>query len=306
MKVGIALPQMIPNVTPDTIARFAQTAEALGYDSLWVNERLMWPLKPREPYSDTPDGSLPEPYKYILDAIETLTFVAPLTRRVQLGTSILVAPYHGPVMLARRLATLDILSGGRLICGIGIGWSSDEYEALGMSKKGLEARMVEVIQGLIAVWTQDAVEFKGHYYQIAPSVIGPKPIQKPYPPIYQAAFTEKAMRRAALYCDGWNPPNPASWEEFDRNWKFIRDTAREAGRNPDALSIILRAHVDLKNAPRAASGHLFSGTLEQIRTDTRAARDHGVAHTFYELGFTPEMTESKMFDQMKLLRDAAG
>lgn len=305
MKLGIALPQMGDEASPEAIARFAETAEQLGYDSLWVNERLMWPLRPREPYSDAPDGSLPDVYKRSFDAIETLTFVAPLTRRVQLGTSVVVGAYHGPLMLARRLATLDVLSGGRVLCGLGVGWSSDEYEACGLSKKGSEARIVEVIQGMIAVWTQETVEFNGRYYKIAPSKIGPKPVQKPHPPIYQAAFTEQALRRAALYCDGWNPPNPESWESFDKQFKFLKDSAREAGRDPAKLGVVLRAHVDLRDQSRTADsgrGALFTGTFAQIKADTQAAMKHGVAHMFIELGFTPGMTMKEMFDQMDLLR----
>ncbi len=302
MKLGICLPQMGNEAGPEPIARFAEAAEKLGYDSLWTNERLMWPLKPREPYSDTPDGLLPAVYQRIFDAIETLTFVAPLTRRVQLGTSVVVGPYYGPLILARRLATLDVLSGGRVICGIGIGWSSDEYEACGMTKRGLEARMAEVLQAMVAIWTAETVEFHGKYYNIAPCKIGPKPVQKPHPPIYQAAFTEKAMRRAALYCDGWQPPNPASWKEFDRQWQFIRDTARAAGRDPAALKVVMRAHVDLDEHPRPAAGRIFDGTFEQVMADVKDARDHGVDHLFFELGFTPGMTIKKMFEQMERLR----
>jgi probable F420-dependent oxidoreductase len=302
MKLGICLPQMGDEVGPESIARFAETAEKLGYDSLWTNERLMWPLNPREPYSDTPDGRLPAVYQRIFDAIETLTFVAPLTRRVQLGTSVIVGPYHGPLLLARRLATLDVLSNGRVICGIGIGWSSDEYEACGMTKRGLEARMVEVLQAMVVIWTQETVEFHGKYYQIAPSKIGPKPVQKPHPPIYQAAFTEKAMRRAALYCDGWQPPNPESWEAFDRHWAFIRETAKSAGRDTGKLKVVMRAHVDLDEHPRPANGRIFDGTFEQVKADVKAAREHGVDHVFFELGFTPGMTIKKMFEQMEQLR----
>ncbi|MGH7907809.1 MAG: TIGR03619 family F420-dependent LLM class oxidoreductase [Candidatus Binataceae bacterium] len=302
MKLGIALPQMGDETGPESIAKFAERAESLGYDSLWVNDRLMWPLNPREPYSDTPDGRLPEVYQRIFDPIETLTFVTPLTKRVQLGTSIIVGPYQGPVLLARRLATLDVLSNGRLICGVGVGWSSDEYDACGIALRKRDTRMAELLQAMVAVWQNDTVEFHGKFYNIAPSKIGPKPLQKPYPPIYQSAFGERSMRRLSQYCNGWNPPNPESWESFDRQFADLQRYAREAGRDPRALGVILRAHVDMTDEPRAAAGKLFSGTFDQIKLDTRDAREHGVEHMFIELGFTPGMTLARMFAQMEQLR----
>ncbi|HEY3137075.1 MAG TPA: LLM class flavin-dependent oxidoreductase, partial [Blastocatellia bacterium] len=131
MKVGMSLPQIGPQASPESLVKVASRAEELGYDSVWVLERLLWPLNPKEPYPATPDGSLPEAYQIVFDPIETLTFVAAHTRKVQLGTSVVVLPYHTPVQLARRIATLDVLSGGRALVGVGAGWSRDEFEAVG-------------------------------------------------------------------------------------------------------------------------------------------------------------------------------
>src|ERR1044072_7810409 len=113
MKIGIWLPQIGPQGTPENLVPDARRAEELGYDSLWTLERLLWPVNPQEPYPASPDGSLPETYKSVLDPIETLTFVAAHTSRVQLGTSVLVLGYHTPIQLARRLATLEGLAKGR-------------------------------------------------------------------------------------------------------------------------------------------------------------------------------------------------
>ena len=131
MRVGISLPQLGPQASPESLIKVARHAEEIGYDSVWVLERLLWPLAPKEPYPATPDGSLPETYQIVLDPIETLTFVAAHTQKVQLGTSVLVLPYHTPIQLARRIATLDVLSGGRALVGVGAGWSRDEFEAVG-------------------------------------------------------------------------------------------------------------------------------------------------------------------------------
>ncbi|KKM03644.1 hypothetical protein LCGC14_1772320, partial [marine sediment metagenome] len=129
MRLGFNLPQIGPAAGPEAIVRVAQRAEELGYDSVWVTERLLYPIEPQTPYMATPDGSLPEAYKTVLDPLEALTFVAGQTSRVALGTSILDMPYYNPVMLARRLTTLDVLSGGRLRLGLGLGWSQDEFDA---------------------------------------------------------------------------------------------------------------------------------------------------------------------------------
>ncbi len=121
MKVGFALPNIGPVGTAEAVSKVAQRAEALGYDSLWTVERLLYPVKPQTPYPATPDGLLPEPYKYVLDPLEALTFAAGQTKKIALGTSVLDIPYHNPVMLARRVTTLDVLSNGRARLGLGLG-----------------------------------------------------------------------------------------------------------------------------------------------------------------------------------------
>jgi len=197
MRLGFALPQIGPVAGPDALVTVAQRAEALGYDSLWVLDRLLYPVNPRTPYPATRDGVLPDLYKQVLDPLETLTFVAAHTRRVALGTSVLNLPWYPPVLLARRLTTLDVLSGGRLRVGLGMGWSLDEYEAAGASWQERGKRADEIIRALKTIWTTDPVEFHGKYYRIPKSFIGPKPVQKPHPPIYMAAYTPSAMKRVA-------------------------------------------------------------------------------------------------------------
>ena len=175
MKVGFGLPQMGPAASPDAVVKAAQRAEELGYDSVWVIERLLYPLKPQTPYPATPDGSLPDVYKRVLDPLATLTFLAAKTSRVGLGTSVLDMPYYNPVMLARQLTTLDVLSQGRLRLGLGLGWSKDEYDAVGATFKGRGARADEFIQVLKAIWTTDPVEFHGNF------TTSPNPSSSPSP-----------------------------------------------------------------------------------------------------------------------------
>src|SRR5262245_32189774 len=135
MRVGFSLPQIGNLAGPAAVRTVAERAEAVGYDSLWVVDRLLSPVLPKSPYPGKPDGKLPEGAKRVLDPIGTLVFAAACTTRARLGTSILNLPYYNPVLLARELTTLDVLSEGRLVVGFGTGWSEDEYDAAGVDMK---------------------------------------------------------------------------------------------------------------------------------------------------------------------------
>src|SRR5256885_9360910 len=161
MKIGFSLPNIGPIGTAEAVSKVAQRAEALGYSSLWTIERLLYPLKLQVPYPGTPDGSLPEIYKHSLDPLEALTFVAGQTKKIRLGTSVLDIPYYNPVMLARRLTTLDFLSDGRFRVGLGLGWSKDEMDAIGVDIKQRGAMADEFPQALTGIWTNRPVEFHG-------------------------------------------------------------------------------------------------------------------------------------------------
>jgi alkanesulfonate monooxygenase SsuD/methylene tetrahydromethanopterin reductase-like flavin-dependent oxidoreductase (luciferase family) len=148
LKVGITLPQAGQQATRENVIQTAQQAEEEGFDSLWVFERLLWPINPQTPYPVTPDGSLPIEYQIVLDPLETLTYVAANTNKIALGTGVIDMLFHNPVVLARRFATLDVLSGGRTICGLGIGWSKDEYQVSDIPFKDRGKRADEFIQAL--------------------------------------------------------------------------------------------------------------------------------------------------------------
>jgi probable F420-dependent oxidoreductase len=244
MQLGFALPNIGPIATIEAVTKVAQRAEALGYASLWTVERLIYPVKPQTPYPATPDGSLPEPYRRVLDPLDTLSYIAPLTKKIKLGTSVLDIPYYQPVVLARRLSTIDYLSSGRLRVGLGLGWSKDEMDATGadMTKRGALAD--EFLQVLKAVWTANPVEFHGKFYNIPKCYIDLKPVQKPHPPIYMAAFVPAALKRLATMTDGWNPvliPAAGMAEMFGT----IRQMAKDAGRDPASLVMIVRALLNL-------------------------------------------------------------
>lgn len=285
MRLGFALPQVGSAAGPDGVITVARRAEDLGFDSLWVLDRTLKPLNPKAPYP-VGDGTLPDKYRRTLDPFGTLTFAAAHTRRVALGTSVLNLPWYTPVLLARQLTTLDVLSGGRLRIGFGIGWSPDEYEAAGTPWNERGKRADELMRALKTIWTTDPVEFQGHYYRIPKSFIGPKPVQKPHPPIYFAAYTPPAMRRVARQADGWFPvgiPIAGIAQMFDG----IKAMAQEAGRDPAALELIVRANVEILDAPLGKDRADFTGTLEQLADDVAATRKLGAAELLFDVQWSP-------------------
>src|ERR671919_2050410 len=240
MKIGLALPHLGPDATKENIIKLAVDAENEGFDSLWVAERLLWPLKPQTPYVATPDGSLPTFYQNVFDPIETLTFVAAHTNKIALGTSVIDMLFHNPVVLARRFATLDVLSEGRAICGLGIGWSKDEYQASNIPFKDRGRRADEFIQALKKIWTDDVVEFNGECYSIPASKIGPKPIQKPHIPIYMGGFSENTYSRIVNYdANGWLGGIGGPLEYLEDTVKTIKDKAKRANKDPNNFKVTL-------------------------------------------------------------------
>ena len=286
MRVGFALGNIGPIGTAANLIRIAQRAEALAYDSLWAVERLLWPVKPQSPYPVTPDGSLPEEYKHALDPLEAMTFVAAHTKKVALGTSVLDIPYYNPVMLARRVSTLDVLSGGRVRLGLGLGWSKDEHDALGAEMRHRGARADEFLQVLKAIWTTDPATFEGKFYTLPKSHIHPKPVQQPHPPIYLAAYVPAALEPIARYADGWNPagiPVDGMKQMFDG----VKEMARAAGRDPGKVALIVRANVEIREAPRPKGGMSFTGTMDQIREDVEGCKRIGAHEIFFDPTFSP-------------------
>jgi probable F420-dependent oxidoreductase len=287
MRLGFNIPQIGPAAGPEAIIRVAKRAEELGYDSVWVTERLLYPIKPQTPYPVTADGSLPEVFKTILDPLESLTYVAAHTSRIALGTSVLDMPYYNPVMLARRLTTLDVLSGGRLRVGFGQGWSKDEFDAAGASMKGRSRRADEFIGVLKAIWTTDPVEFHGEYYHVPKSVILPKPVQKPHPPIYLAAYTPGALKRTASLADGWNPAG-VPLDGMRQMLDGLKGMAQQAGRDPGELKVVVRANLVVTERPLGDQRFIFTGSPDEIKADIAATREFGAAELFFDPTFSPD------------------
>lgn len=189
MRVGIHLPQYGRASSAEAIRRAAVHAEELGFADVWVSDHVAMPA----------DQGYPSPYLY--DPLLTLTWAAAATERVGLGTSVMVVPQHPPLWLANALASLDALSGGRVVLGAGVGWSAGEFEALGQSFHDRGARTDEILELLRAVWHDDPVTFEGRFYRLDAMRVLPKPAHRI--PIWIGGGSEPAYRRAVRYGDGF-------------------------------------------------------------------------------------------------------
>ncbi|GII57385.1 LLM class F420-dependent oxidoreductase [Planotetraspora thailandica] len=282
MEIGLALAQYGRFASLDSVRHVAREAESLGFASLWVGDRLMTPLAPKDRYPGG-DGTIPEAHRVFLDPIAVLSVAAAVTTRVRLGSSVLNACWYPPVLLARSLATVDQLSGGRLRAGLGLGWSSDEYAAVGVPWRSRGSRLDAVLDVLHAVWTADPVAYEDDRWAITPSHIFPKPAGRL--PVYLSGFTPAALERVGRRADGWLPaalPIPV----LTSMWDTIRESARRAGRDPDEIRVALRCNPIVTEEPAPDARVPRTGTVAQIAGYLSAVKAAGVHEVFVDLQLT--------------------
>jgi probable F420-dependent oxidoreductase len=284
MKVGMFLPQVGEYATKENILYIAKEAEKEGINSVWVLDRLLWPLNPQTPYAASPDGTLPAEFQNVLDPLTILTYVAGVTKRISLGTSIIDMFFQNPVVLAKRFATLDILSDGRTIAGLGIGWSKDEYEVSGVPYKDKGTRADEFLQVLRKIWTDEVVEFNGQFYKIPASKIGPKPLQEPHPPILLGGFSPKTFSRIVNYANGWiGVAGFGPLEQLEQVINGLRESARKVDKDPSNFSIYIGSYPNVLESPVASNKTRspMTGTIEQIGSDIEQIKAMGTNHIFF-------------------------
>jgi len=276
MRIGFALPQFGALARRgDQVALFAQRVEDLGADSLWVGDRLLAPVNPVVGYGG--GSTIPEVFRAILDPFTLLAVAATATRRVRLGTNVLNAPWYPPALLARALTSIDVISGGRLVAGLGIGWSPDEYAAAGVPMNERGARLDECLDALDLLWTATPAGYQGTYWSVPATHAELKPVQSPHPPVYLAGMTPAAQRRVARRSDGWLPvirPGAAPFDPAAITGPLgrIRATASELGRDPAAIGAILRVY-----PVAGATAGETAGAL------VRAGREAGIEDAFVDL-----------------------
>jgi probable F420-dependent oxidoreductase len=281
--LGFAVPQY-GQAAHAELARFAATAEEIGADSLWVGDRLLAAVEPSVGYQGK--DTIPEQFRTGIDPLIALAVAATATTRARLGASVFVAPWYPPVQLARQLTSLDVISGGRLLPGFGIGWSPEEYEAAGAPFRRRGAQLDELLDALQKLWTTNPVEHAGERWTIPASWVDLKPVQQPHPPIYLAAFTPAGLKRIGERADGWNAvvqvPGGVSLDMLTRARQAIDDAARAAGRDPSTI----HSHVRINVAPGTS--------VQPVADSVRLLADNGYPDAFVDLLYVATDTDSHL------------
>jgi probable F420-dependent oxidoreductase len=280
MEFGVHLPHLGHQADGPTLARFAREADTLGYHSGWVSDHIAWPaaVASRYPYSEA--GDFPAPYNIPwLDPLGTLLYVAGCTERLKLGTTVLILGYRPPVQTAKLLATLDAVSGGRTILGVGVGWMAEEFEVLGMPFDHRGARADEQLEIFEALFTRPEASYEGRFYRFPAVAFSPKPVNG-HIPIWVGGNSEAAFVRAARFGDALHAaftPLP----ELRTHWARVRELAAERGRDPSALTLSARVFLDFDgNADPAKS---LLGPPDAVLEQIAAYRAAGVSHLLLDI-----------------------
>ena len=236
VKAAIAIPQTSLHgaLSIPRVREFLARAESLGYESAWVVDRTL--------------GAI-----YALEAVELLTYAAAVTTRMKLGSAVLLTALHSPVHMAKRLATLDELSGGRLIVGVGLGGDPRAYAAHGLSAERRAARFEEGIEVMKRLWTESRVTFSGRFFSLSQAAMEPKPVQKPHPPLWFGAHHPNALRRAVALGSGFIGAGSSPTGQFVDEARLVRQMMDEAKRDPAAFPIGKRVYLAI-DRDRARAG----------------------------------------------------
>jgi probable F420-dependent oxidoreductase len=279
MQIGIHAPHLGREVNATTIQSFARECDDLGVHSLWVSDHICWPADIHSKYPYTHDGSFPAaPDMGWLDPIGTLLFIAGCTTRVRLGTSVLILPYRPPVATAKQLATLDVVSNGRLILGVGVGWMAEEAAVLGMPWDHRGKRADEQLQIFEALFTEEVPSFAGEFYQFAEVGFEPKPIQKPLP-VWVGGSTDVAFRRTARFGHGFH----AAFQPLNvvqREWRAVQAACEDIDRDPSQLTLSLRLYLDPES--RMEPEKSVAGSAEQMRQRMSELAEAGMHHVLLD------------------------
>lgn len=258
----------------------ARQADTLGYTSVWAADRIIipWQINTAYPYSQDQRFIVP-PDRPFLEPLTCLAFLAGCTERIQLGMSVLVLPYRHPLHWAKIATTIDHLSKGRLILGVGVGWMVEEFEALGVSFEERGPISDEQLQLVDHLWHEEKTGFQGRYYHLAEVAFNPKPFQKPRIPIWVGGEGVRAQRRAASYGDAWFPYFVRiTPRELAARFDNVRRWATQAGRDPEQIHLACCLPIELSQDPRAQDESQLAGSPDQLVVALRAYQRIGVEH----------------------------
>ena len=283
MKYGVILPNVGPLAHIDSLSHITQCAENLGYDGVFLSDHIAIPVELRSAYPYRSDGRFPlMASDRILEPVTTLAYLAAVTTRLQLGFSVLVLPYRHPVLNAKMLGTLDVISDGRLIVGAGVGWMAEEFAALDSDFNARGSVTDEHIALLRAFWADPAPEVRGDLYSVSGLGMAPMPVSRPHPPIWTGGISPPALRRAANLADGWHGVRQSS-TDVARVAARIGELRASRGEVMDGFTVSLRAGLDVTEEPfDAASRTPLRGSPDQVATDLVEYQEAGLDYLVVE------------------------
>ena len=270
MKYGIALPNFGKYAETLKIIDLSEKAEELGFDSIWVSDHVVIP------------GSHKGFGDEFLEPLTTLTYLAARTSRISLGTSVLILPYRNPLVLAKSVSTIDELSAGRVILGVGAGWMKDEFHALGVPFEDRGAITNEYIDVLKTLWTEEDPSHFGKYIEFSDIKFLPKPVQKPHPPIWVGGGSRRAIERAAERGSGWHPVGLTPSEVQERAW-YLKEVIDKSDREPCDFIISVRKNLEITDKTDLAENETLRGTVEKIAEGLEEYEKAGVNHIVFQI-----------------------
>ena len=289
MRYGFYLPTRGRTATPEDLETLVRRGEALGFASVMIADHIVFPSVVTSKYPYTVSGVFPGQGD-ALEQLALMAFIAGKTERLRLVTSVMILPYRNPVATAKSLATIDVLSRGRVTVGVGVGWLREEFEALGAAdfdRRG--AVSDEYLRIFKALWTESPVSFAGEFYRFEDVRCLPEPVQKPHPPIWIGGHSKAALRRVARLGDGWhpvgaNPAVPLTPADLRRDLDELYRLTEAEGRDPSALTISYKAPLYDVSRPVAAGANRrpFSGSPEQIAEDIATYERLGVSELIFD------------------------
>ena len=275
MDWGVHLPHLGRDVGRDSLIGFAQTAEKIGIHSAWASDHVCWPAQFESKYPYSSDGSFPAPAGLgWLDPIGTLLFVAGCTEQIRLGFTVLILPYRQPVATAKQLATIDVVSEGRLILGVGVGWMREEAQVLGMPWDNRGRRSDEQLEIFEALFQEETPSYDGTYYSFPQVRFEPKPIQQPLP-VWVGGNSPAAFRRTARFGHAFH----AAFEPLDvveKEWEQVREACEAIARDPDELDLSLRMFLDPSETMEPAKS--IGGSVDQMVDTIGLCQEIGITH----------------------------